>query len=488
MARLDLTGRRFGRLRVLGMQEMDCGNGSRVWLCRCDCGKLCSVRQGNLIHRTVQSCGCLRGKNFLNNDNYGTEKNNTSGITGVCPAPNRMWIAQIGYNGKIYKLGIFKTKEQAANARFTAEQKCKADFLKQRVAFEEEPQKYNCEFRVTPIQAQWLHEHFGSNSEICSAVRSIMIQNSRRVKYVPQPKPSERTNLFTISLYSGERELLDAQTNNLREKIGCERIARSEAFNCCIAKLYPEYGNLCSDQNIPHSSKNIQRANKIKCNIKTPKPIRRNLNTESPIGKVIAESGISVKELSSKTGIAKPILYRYISGEVVPKAENAKKISLAIGCNSDIIPSCTQGKSAFANQDSEIVKAINYSNITVRELSRRTKISESNLYSYISGVHVPRPATLKKISEATGYLIASSSFHSKPRSSNVKKIRNTNHPLMKAIKSAGLTIQKVAYSTGLSRASLYYYMDGEFGLKQENLQKIADFIGCSIDDLKITKK
>lgn len=74
MARLDLTGRRFGRLRVLGMQEMDCGNWSRVWLCRCDCGRLCNVRQGNLIYKIVQSCGCLRGKNFLNNDNYGTGK------------------------------------------------------------------------------------------------------------------------------------------------------------------------------------------------------------------------------------------------------------------------------------------------------------------------------------------------------------------------------------------------------------------------------
>ena len=471
MARLDLTGRRFGRLRVLGMQNMDCGDGTRVWLCRCDCGKLCNVRQGNLIHKTVQSCGCLCGKNFLNNDNYGTEKNNTSGITGVCPAPNGMWIAQIGYNGKIYRLGSFKTKEQAAASRFTAEQKCKADFLKQHVAFEEEPQKYNCEFRVTPIQAQWLHEHFGCNSEICSAVRSIMIQNSRRVKYVPQPKPSERTILFTISLYSGERELLDAQTNNLREKIGRERIARSEAFNCCIAKLYPDYGDLYCAQKIPYSTKKILKAEKLKCNAKVPKPIRRNLNTESPLGKVIAESGISVKELSSKTGIARSTLYRYISGEVVPKAENAEKMSFAIGCDSDVIPSCTQGRSVFANQDSEIIKAINYSNLTVRELSKRARISESNLYSYISGAHTPRLATLKKISEATGYLITSSSFYPKPRSSNVKKIKNPNHPLMKAIKSAGLTVQKVASATGLSRASLYYYMDGEFELKQENLQK-----------------
>lgn len=486
MARLDLTGRRFGRLRVLGMQEMDCGNGSRVWLCRCDCGKLYSVRQGNLIHKNVQSCGCLRGKNFLNNDNYGTEKNNTSGITGVCPAPNGMWIAQIGYNGKVYGLGKFKTKEQAADARYLAEQKCKADFLKQRVDFEEEPQRFNCEFRVTPLQAQWLHEHFGSNSEICSAVRSIMIQNSRRVKYVPQPKPSERTILFTISLYSGERELLDAQTNNLREKIGRERIARSEAFNCCIAKLYPDYGDLYRVSTIDHGD--LYRAPTIDHGKKVLNSSRHSFNVESPFGRAIAESGMSIKELSSTTGISTSALYSYTSERITPTAETVQKISAAIGCDSNALPSCTRVKSVLENQDSGIVKALNYSNITVSELSKRAGINKTQIYSYIKGKRVPKPATLKKIVEATGYPLNIPEPKQKPPKPPIPPSKNANHPLMKAIKSAGLTVQDVASAAGLSRASLYYYMDGEFGLREENLQKIADFIGCSVDDLKITKK
>ena len=408
----------------------------------------------------------------MNNDNYGTGKNNTSGITGVCPAPNGMWIAQIGYNGKIYNIGSFKTKEQAADARYLAEQKCKADFLKQRVAFEEEPQKFDCQFRVTPLQAQWLHEHFGGNAEICAAVRSLMIQNSRRVVYVPQPKPSERTIMFTLSLYNGERELLDAQTTNLREKLGRERIARSEALNCCIARLYPDYGNL---YRVPNPSRRKKRT-------------RHSSNPDSPFGRAIAESGMSIKDLSSATGISTSALYSYTSERITPTAETVQKISAVLGCDANALPSCARVKSVLSNQDSEIVKAMNYSNITVSELSERTGIAKNQIYGYIKGYRAPRPATLKKITEATGYPLDIPEPKQKQQKPPISSSRNANHPLMKAIKSAGLTVQDVASAAGISRASLYYYMDGTFELREENLQKIADFIGCSVSDLKITKK
>jgi transcriptional regulator with XRE-family HTH domain len=408
----------------------------------------------------------------LNNDNYGTGKNNTSGITGVCPGPNGMWIAQIGYNGKIYNIGSFKTKEQAADARYLAEQKCKADFLKQRVDFEEEPQKFDCQFRVTPLQAQWLHEHFGGNAEICAAVRSLMIQNSRRVVYVAQPKPSERTIMFTLSLYNGERELLDAQTTNLREKLGRERIARSEALNCCIARLYPDYGNL---YRVPNPSRRKKRT-------------RHSSNPDSPFGRAIAESGMSIKDLSSATGISTSALYSYTSERITPTAETVQKISAVLGCDANALPSCARVKSVLSNQDSEIVKAMNYSNITVSELSERTGIAKNQIYGYIKGYRAPRPATLKKITEATGYPLDIPEPKQKQQKPPISSSRNANHPLMKAIKSAGLTVQDVASAAGISRASLYYYMDGTFELREENLQKIADFIGCSVSDLKITKK
>lgn len=57
--RMDLTGKRFGRLTVL--EEAEQLGTKRRWLCRCDCGsppitvKMDSLRSGN-----TQSCGCYK--------------------------------------------------------------------------------------------------------------------------------------------------------------------------------------------------------------------------------------------------------------------------------------------------------------------------------------------------------------------------------------------------------------------------------------------
>lgn len=53
---IDLTGKRFGRLYVLGMERV---NGLLVWKCVCDCGAEHRVSPGNLSSGRTQSCGCL---------------------------------------------------------------------------------------------------------------------------------------------------------------------------------------------------------------------------------------------------------------------------------------------------------------------------------------------------------------------------------------------------------------------------------------------
>jgi len=54
---LSLTGRRFGRLLVLGLAAQ--GNrGHRRWICECDCGRRALVQTSNLTSGTSQSCGC----------------------------------------------------------------------------------------------------------------------------------------------------------------------------------------------------------------------------------------------------------------------------------------------------------------------------------------------------------------------------------------------------------------------------------------------
>jgi len=58
--RLDLTKKRFGRLvaiRDAGVAK----NGSRLWLCQCDCGNTCKIRASNLVDSNhTRSCGCIR--------------------------------------------------------------------------------------------------------------------------------------------------------------------------------------------------------------------------------------------------------------------------------------------------------------------------------------------------------------------------------------------------------------------------------------------
>jgi len=55
----DLTGRRFGRLRVIE----DAGRSPKkrtMWRCKCDCGKEVVVMSHNLTTGRTKSCGCLQ--------------------------------------------------------------------------------------------------------------------------------------------------------------------------------------------------------------------------------------------------------------------------------------------------------------------------------------------------------------------------------------------------------------------------------------------
>ncbi len=66
---LDLTGHVYNRLTVIRSE----GGGGR-WICRCVCGKECSIRLNNLRAGTTKSCGCAR---------FGTVRNVRHGMTGT---------------------------------------------------------------------------------------------------------------------------------------------------------------------------------------------------------------------------------------------------------------------------------------------------------------------------------------------------------------------------------------------------------------------
>jgi hypothetical protein len=55
---IDLTGRRFGRLEVVGRAPNR--NTVVYWLCRCDCGIEKEVGSQSLRSGRIKSCGCLR--------------------------------------------------------------------------------------------------------------------------------------------------------------------------------------------------------------------------------------------------------------------------------------------------------------------------------------------------------------------------------------------------------------------------------------------
>lgn len=57
--RIDIAGKRFGRLVALDSESHRLGK--RVyWWCRCDCGEVVAVERRKLLDGTTRSCGCLR--------------------------------------------------------------------------------------------------------------------------------------------------------------------------------------------------------------------------------------------------------------------------------------------------------------------------------------------------------------------------------------------------------------------------------------------
>lgn len=57
-AKLDLTGKRFGRLVVI-KQGGRTNQNAIMWICECDCGNIKEVSIGHLTFGDTKSCGCL---------------------------------------------------------------------------------------------------------------------------------------------------------------------------------------------------------------------------------------------------------------------------------------------------------------------------------------------------------------------------------------------------------------------------------------------
>ena len=54
----DLTGQRFGKLTVIGVDDRN--TRKTYFYCQCDCGNVKSVRSDSLLCGAIRSCGCMK--------------------------------------------------------------------------------------------------------------------------------------------------------------------------------------------------------------------------------------------------------------------------------------------------------------------------------------------------------------------------------------------------------------------------------------------
>ena len=57
---IDLIGKQFGRLTVVGNTGKTKKPGGQIWECRCSCGNVVYKTTANLKKDNCKSCGCLR--------------------------------------------------------------------------------------------------------------------------------------------------------------------------------------------------------------------------------------------------------------------------------------------------------------------------------------------------------------------------------------------------------------------------------------------
>lgn len=145
----DLTGKRFGKLRVLGLSDKRGPRGRRtvpLWECVCDCGEITYKATDTLKGRKFSMCskcatayaankmrsaaGFVGGTQIskIKSDKLSTA--NTSGVKGVY-RDNRSgkWRARLKFKGKLMNFGSYDKFEDAVRARKEAEELYFGEFL-----------------------------------------------------------------------------------------------------------------------------------------------------------------------------------------------------------------------------------------------------------------------------------------------------------------------------------------------------------------------
>ncbi|AKG36065.1 hypothetical protein [Paenibacillus durus] len=123
--RIDLTGKRFGRLVVEKRSEKTIPSSpyKAFWDCICDCGTRKAVEGYWLTSGNTQSCGCLKKDQHINGSKatmlkISPRKDNKTGHTGVIKNKNGTYTAMLVFQGKAIYNGLAHTTfESAVRAR-----------------------------------------------------------------------------------------------------------------------------------------------------------------------------------------------------------------------------------------------------------------------------------------------------------------------------------------------------------------------------------
>ena len=66
---IDLTGNKYGRLTVLNKDNERKTSSGSYWICKCECGKIKSIKSSSLRRGEIKSCGCLRNEQtYISNE------------------------------------------------------------------------------------------------------------------------------------------------------------------------------------------------------------------------------------------------------------------------------------------------------------------------------------------------------------------------------------------------------------------------------------
>src|SRR5712675_2993981 len=96
----DLTGRRFGKLKVIDISGGRDSSNQIMWECKCDCGEELDVAGHSLRSHNTRSCGCL---NTIDRQTHGMSDSPEYGVWAAmndrCRNPNTASYKNYGARG-----------------------------------------------------------------------------------------------------------------------------------------------------------------------------------------------------------------------------------------------------------------------------------------------------------------------------------------------------------------------------------------------------